>query len=230
MHLGSFRRNATIAGAVACLAIGAAKSLAVIIPLGTNSGWQAVIADAQAPFVDVVTDGQTTDTLFIEKAAEFFGPAQNGVLPPVDIVFQQVAPSTITHIVIDNEIITNSTGSNWLDFHFEIIGSGAAFNPAATLVSGGPPPIGFTIAPFTTAAFGPGNLSLDIGGGVVPNGSQWFPGDAPGGDGSLVIDVVSSPAPPFTSWTLRERPTIPEPSVLGGASVAALALAARKRR
>jgi hypothetical protein len=211
--------------------IGAAAApacLAVIIPLGTNSGWQAEILDAEDPFVDVVTDGQTTDTLFIEKSAEFFGPATGGTLPAIDIVFRQTAPSTITRISIDDEIITNSTGLDWVDFHFEIIGSGAQFNPAATAASGGAAPIGWRIAPFTTAAFGGGNTTLDIAGGTVPNGTQWFPGDAPGGDGALVIDVVSASSAPFTVWTLRERPTIPEPTLLSLPIVVLLAASRRR--
>jgi hypothetical protein len=212
-------------GAAACiLACGTVD--AGVIPLGT-SGWQAVIPDSQDPFVDIVVDGQTTDAVFIQKFAEFFS------LDPINIQFQQIAPTTVTNIVINDEVIKNTTGVNWFDFHMDIVDSGdAGFDVASTAGSGGPPPIGFDISPFTTAVFGSpagqGPTTLDIAGGVVPNGATWFPGDGPGGDGELWINVLPRPSAPFTVWTLKEYPTIPEPMALSALSLPAL-LAFRRR-
>ena len=50
----------------------------------------------------------------------------------------------------------------------------------------------------------------DTAAAVVANGTQWFPGNG-ALDGELFIDVVTKPAAPFTVFTLKETPTIPEP-------------------
>jgi hypothetical protein len=155
------------------------------------------------------------DVVFIQKSAEFTQGPVNGVFPSIPIVFRQTGPSTVTNIVIDDEIITNSTGVDWDDFHLNILNAGdALFNPAATADSHGPGPIGWTIAPFTEAAFTPDLLGLDIWAGTVPAGGLWFPGDG-AFNGQLWIDVVSKENAPYTLFTLKEMPTIEIPPQRG---------------
>lgn len=194
-----------------------------------DSGWQATFDSSLDPYVDVVVDLVTPDAVFIEKAAEFVQPPGPAGFPPIAIQFQQIAWPAVSQIVINDEIITNSTGVDWTDFHFWLMDSGdAAFNPALTYASG------FCTSPFDNQAFSPDNLSFSVVGfglgpggsdAVVPDGGVWFPGSG-GSDGELYIDVVPHFEEPFTVFTLKEAPT-PEPaSVL---LLAAGALLMRRR-
>jgi hypothetical protein len=194
------------------------------IPLGT-SGWTASWDATLDPFLAIVVDGQDANSVFIEKNAQFTSPN----LTPIDVVFTQTAPGALPNIVIVDEAITNQTGQSWVEFEMSLTGA-AAFNPAATAASGGPAPIGFAIGPFTTAVFSAGNQVLTIGGGSIANGSTWFPGVAVPQGGSLYITATPTGGTPFATFTLRERPIVPEPATFGMLALASLTLLRRGRR
>lgn len=204
--------------------------------VGGSSGWKASWDASLDPFVDIIVDLVTPGAVFIQKSAQFTqGPGPGG-FPTIPITFTQLVPGAVGQIVFNDEIITNSTGVDWTDFHFEILNSGdAVFNPALTNASAGG--AGFTTAPLTNQMFAPDNLSfwvdgfgLGVGGSdaVIPNGTQWFPGDG-AFDGELYIDVVTKAAAPFTVFTLKETPTVPEPATLGLLAFGAFLLLARRR-
>ena len=190
--------------------------------LGT-SGWVASwnpSFDSPTQLVDVAVFGVVGDAVFIQKSIEFTQglDPNTGTFPGVPIHFTQVLPGAVGNIVVDDEIILNSTGNDWFDFHMELTGDpSAVFDPAATLASSGPPPIGFTIDPFTTAEFANGNRLLNVNGGTVPNGGFWFPGDGLT-NGQLWINVTPSPSSGVV-FTLTETPTVPEP---GSAALVAI--------
>jgi len=86
------------------------------VTLGT-SGWEAVWDTSLDPYVSIIYDYETAEALYIQKSAEFIqGPGLDGLFPAIPITFRQVGPSTISQIVILDEIITNSTGVDWTDF------------------------------------------------------------------------------------------------------------------
>jgi hypothetical protein len=210
------RRFASTGVAAILAAFGASTAQADTIILGT-SGWQATWDSSLDGLVDIIVDGVTADSVIIQKAAEFRQPpGPDGLFPPILVTFQQISPNAVSRIIMNDEILTNSTGAPWTDFHMELVDGGdATFDPAATYGSG------FSIAPFTNLTFSPDNTALDIfGGGSIPNGGVYFPGAAAG---NLFIDVVTSPTAPFTTFTLKEYPT-PEPTtalllVLGAALI-----------
>lgn len=233
-----------LVGILACgtLAFGATSSDAAVVQMG-NSGWEAVWDSSLDGLVSINT--LSTDfgaaggqgAVFIQKSAEFTQGPVNGIFPSIPIVFRRIngwTGPTVQNIVIDDEIITNSTGVAWTDFHFDLLNHGEVwFDPAATAASGGGGPIGFSIAPFTTAAFtnfidGDPNrpMRLDIAGGVVANGSTWFPGDG-ATDGQLWIHVGNTA--PNTLFVLKETPT-PTPGALALLGIGALLGGGRRRR
>ena len=201
---------------------------------GVDSGWTAEWDSTLDGLVDIAVDAVDLDkdAVFIEKAAEFTLGPSNGVFPPIPIVFRQVSANAVGNIVINDEIITNSTGADWTDFHFKVIDGGdAVFDPAKSLTSGGPPPVGFYVGPFTQAEFSAGNTSLDIDGGVVshePGQNIWFPGNG-AADGQLWIKLNAKDSEPFLVFTLKEIPT-PEPATAGSLAAAMLMVAALRRR
>jgi hypothetical protein len=201
----------------------------IVQPLGA-SGWQAEWDDGFLDYVDIGVDLVTADAVFIQKSAEFIeGPDEDGLFGTIPIVFRQIAANAVSSIVINDESITNSTGGDWDDFHIELLdGTDAVFDPVATFNSGGPLPIGWSIAPFTQASFSPDNMELHIWGGVVLAGTSWWPGNGPG-DGELWIDVTTQSVEPFTVFTLKETPT-PEPASLVLFGIGGLALLGRRRR
>jgi len=221
--------SATGAVALGVLTLPAHAGVVALNFGATVSGWQASWDASLDGLVDIHVNLVNSNTIFIEKSAEFRQGPVNGIFPTIPIVFQQVGASAITHIVIDDEIITNSTGSAWTDFHMDLLDSGnAVFNPTLTAQSGGTSPIGFSVAPFTLAAFANNNTTLNISGGVVPTGTQWFPGSG-ASDGQLWIDVVSTQSGPGTVFTLKETPT-PTPGVLALLGLAGLTGRSRRRR
>jgi MYXO-CTERM domain-containing protein len=166
--------------------------------------------------------------IHIQKSAQFTqGPNGQGLYPAIPIVFRQIGASNVTHIVIDDEIITNQTGTTWTDFHMEVLDSGdASFNPDLTAASANGN--GFSIAPFTQFAFSNNNMNLDIWGGQILNNQTWFPGDG-GFDGELWINVNSHWNGSIgTVFTLKEIPT-PTPGALALLGLAALGGRSRRR-
>jgi len=177
------------------------------IDLG-NSGWQAVLYDG--PNIGVLIDADTEQFLMIEIIKTFAQPPDSGVFAPITVDFNQIAAdgATTAIIVLNDEIITNNTGSDWMDYHWSIEGP-AAFNISMTEGTG------FDVSPFTNMDWTPKAgwsanhaSALNVDGGIVPDGSTFFPGvDA----GMLVIDVDLTAQD--SSFTLTQNPT-PEPATL----------------
>lgn len=226
-----------IARRIFSLALGSALAGALVagsanagtIVLG-NSGWQATWDNSLDPFVsmnvNLVDFGQ--DAVFIEKIVEFTQAPVNGVFPSVAIVFQQISPNAVSNIVIDDEIITNSTGVAWGGFQMDVLNHGEVlFDPAMTAASGGGGPVGWSIAPFTTAAYGNANSRLTMGGGTINPGQVWFPGGG-ANNGQLWINVTSLSG--STLFVLKETPLVPAPGALALLGVAAITGSRRRRR
>ena len=191
------------------------------IVLGT-SGWQVSWDSSLDNFVDIVVDAIIGDTLFIQKSAEFTqGPGPDGLFPTIPITFAQIDADAVTTIAINDEIITNSTGFDWTDFHFELLdGDDAVFDEEATNGSAGG--AGFSTFPFDNQMFSDAAMSFWVDGfglgnpdALVEDGTQWFPGDG-AFDGELYIDLMlgaGTDQDPFTVFSFKETPT-PEPTTL----------------
>jgi hypothetical protein len=181
-----------------------------------NTGWKASWDSTLDGLVDiVVSEAPTSSTIFIQKAAQFTqGLDEFGLFHSIPITFEQIGPSTITQIVIQDEIITNSTGYDWTDFHFDLIDRGDAWFKHGTGFF-------FTTSPLDHQVWSTDDRSFDVDGfglgpggtdAVVPNNTVWYPGDG-AFDGNLVIAVNSKAVAPYTVFTLKETPT-PEPASL----------------
>ncbi|MEZ6210162.1 MAG: hypothetical protein R3B46_02805 [Phycisphaerales bacterium] len=199
-------------------AVGTAQAGVVNI----GGGWQASWDSSLDGLVQIVSDGVAGDAVFIEKSIEF-----TGGFNAVPIVFTQIDPNAVSNIVINDEIISNNSGVDWSAFRMQLIDGGdVAFDQASTASSGGSGPIGFSISPFTTASFTPDSMQLNIGGGTVPNGTQWFPG-AGVSDGQLWMHVNLTPGQNKV-FTLKES-YIPTPGAVALFGVAGLAAKRRRR-
>lgn len=190
-----------------------------------SSGWTASWDNSLDPYVDINEVATIGNFTFIQKSAEFMA----GLNQTIDIIFTQTAANAATTFVIEDEIITNSTGVDWPSFEMGVSGANAAFDPASTLASGGGGPIGWTISPYQQAMFGNSDTSLSIFDGTVLNGTSWFPGSG-ATNGELFIDVTTTDgvSAPFSVWTLSETPT-PEPSTLTLLGIVAVASIRRRR-
>jgi len=206
-------RNALTRGTTALvLALGLSiPAFGGFIDIG--GGWRAEWDDSLDPFVSVVSNGVLNDAVFIQKAAQFTQGQEGGFFPSIPIVFRQMSDEAVRYIVIDDEIIINSTGEDWGGFAMQIVGNSALFDPVRTANSGGGGPIGFTISPFTTANFSDDLQTLTIGGGVVSDGDIWFPGDG-ADDGQLWIDAGPGKGGTRTFFVFKETP-LPGPGALG---------------
>lgn len=190
----------------------------LIHPTDGDSGWSVVLADNVNS--GVVVDRVTASYVRIEIAKTFTQPPQGGAFASNIIGFRQRLADDLTAptIQITDEVIHNQTGADWTDYHWEIVGSAAAFDKAATDASS------FSISPFTLATWGAAQTgwdsghpaTLDVDGGVVPHGGTFTPGLA---SGKLYIDVDLTVG--NSDFDLKQTPT-PEPGAmlligLGGA-------------
>jgi len=228
----NIRRNLSlwiVAISLGAMALPASAGVKVLVdPIsGETSGWQASWESGLDPYVDIAVDSVDSQAVVIQKFAEF------NLFKPILITFTQTSASAVSFIVIEDEGITNSSGVDWTDFHFELLdGAGdvkdAVFVPAKTAASGGPGPIGWYIGPFEQAAFADSDTVLNVWDGVVADGGTWFPGDG-AQDGQLWIDVNPKLERPFTTFTLKEIPT-PEPASAALLGLGMLVGLARRRR
>ena len=176
-----------LCGVAVMLRLGPCDAVSGTVPLG-DSGWNAIIPPSLENLMYVAairTDHEDQDAVFIIKTAIFTEPPVNGVFPAIPITFEQVNEHAVSNIVIEEEHIENRTGTDWNDFHIQLIDGGSVgFDLDATANSGGLGPIGFSIAPFTQAKYGffnddgsSGKLTqVDFFGGVIPTEGQWNPG------------------------------------------------------
>jgi hypothetical protein len=205
-------------------------SAGVIVDLtkdGEDSGWSAVLVDDMHN--GVVVDSISPCGVRIEIAKTFSLGPDDGKFPPNLIEFYQRLDdaSTVLTIQITSEAVTNDTGADWTDYHWEIVGEGAAFDRAASESSG------FSFEPFTDSVWGPAPdgwssdhaISLDVSGGSVADGETFFPGST---QGKLYVDVDLSGEEPV-SFLLKQYPT-PEPGTMALLGAGVLVLLARPRR
>jgi len=182
----------------------------VVVPLtlgAKDSGWDAIVADniCNAVAVDMIG----SNYVLIQITKIFTDPPSAGQYTPNLIRFHQRLGdrNTVGSIRIADESIFNYTGSDWTDYHWEIDGSAAAFNIAATDNSG------FSVSPFTNETWGPPPTgwdanhasALNVCDGVVSNLSWFYPGSR---SGTLHIDVDLGRQ--NSDFTLQQMPT-PEP-------------------
>lgn len=208
-------------------AVSTATSIQLIDPnTGVDSGWQASFPDDA--MVDIVVDAVTPDAVFIQKFTDFDQPAgPGGLIPPVNISFTQTLPNgtTVPNIVVNDEVQTNLTGTDWTGFDWLVVGGNEAWFDVSLSSE-------FNTDPFVNQTFG-GFVGGDANrattlftdGGVVPHLQSFFPGS---GAGQLWIGVDLGLAD-ITSFVLKER-AVPEPASLVMLGIGVMVLSSRRRR
>jgi hypothetical protein len=202
--------------------------------LGT-SGWSASWDDALDGRLGLAVDGESADSVFIQKFLTLRPEDINLVemaTDPVVITFQRTSVNAVPFIVFNDENVVNQTGFPWVGFRFiiEPTSGEVAFDAGRTDVS--PPGAGFSIDPFTTHQYSQNNTVLELGGGIVPENlpqNIWSPGMA---QGELAINTVAQPNE-LNSFTFSEQALIiplPAAAWSGMIGLALLALGKPLRR
>ena len=152
---------------------------------------------------------------------------------PVMIEFIKTLDDSTSQIIIDDEHVTNATGTTWFDYHMHLmVGFShpqAGFDPGSTPDGDQLEDVGYALN------YGYAGLPIQLnfvnsgGGGVAPSpaaNNEFTPGYA---DGRIVI--VTDPAMQVgDSFGLKEVPSVPEPSTFALLGISALAARLRRRR
>lgn len=208
-----------ISSAVGLLALsGAASAQSAVKNLG--GGWQVFIPDIN--MVDVVVDNFLSNGQ-VRVIQKFAVISDFSVL---DLIFTQVAPNaqTATRFAITDEfVLNNSSGQDWNGFEIGLVNQA---NGSATFDQAASAP--FSFAPFTSRAYNGGSTQVNFGGGIIPAGTFWTPGQA---SGALWINVALNPQDDRqgrTTFTLRER-AVPTPGTAALVGAGVLAIMRRRR-
>jgi len=118
--------------------------------------------------------------------------------------------------ILTDEIITNNTGVDWLDFHVLVIPDTGVLDVTGEVVNGNA---------FTNMVKSPNQLDFD--GGVFPSGvsKTLFLSDA--GDPIIFSNPATSGV---TTFYIKEWPTVPEPATMGMLAIGGLAGVVLRRR
>jgi len=182
-------------------------------------GWMADLQDGVD--LTILSTSNNGVTLSLEKSANFTtGVNANGFIEPLLITFRQVASNAVPNISIDDETITNNTGSDWSGFRF-IVEGGLANNGAVphfdTAAS-----TGFLTDPFAVGTFSTDNKELTASGGTLSSnalsGNIWHPGLAAG-------DLVIA-ADPFATGNVGQTFVFKEQPITGSGPLIPLPAAA----
>ena len=168
------RASAVLLGAFGLAAVAQAAPVELV---GTDSsgktvdsGWSWTTSDPS--IVNLVFIKVSGNQFFFEKDAEM-----KLANTPLIITFSKTSATPDT-LVINDEAVTNHTGTDWNAFRMELSSgsSGAAPNFAFTTSNGSSGIGDFKIDPFTAFTFYNNNAGLLLNGGVVKNNTTWFPG------------------------------------------------------
>lgn len=216
-------KQITIWSVLLCLVVcppPTAKASEIQIALG-NSGWAMIvnpevnagIGSVSFPFVY----GIKGDSVFIELDKTFTRPFDySNQLDPIVVEFEKKTENAVKNIVIRDEYIINNTGSEWHDYHMQLIvdlqNPIASFNPQI-LPSGGQ----FEEVAYSLYQGWSGNpIRLDFFNedgttGVMPSpsGVDVFRPGYIHGDIFINIDPTVEVGARFG---LKQFPTIPEPT------------------
>jgi hypothetical protein len=207
-----------------CLAAAAVVSLGLIPTAKAASadfsafGWMA--DTEQGVDLTLLSTSNNGITLSIEKSATFSsGVNADGFIEPLLVTFRQVSSNAVANISIDDETITNDTGTDWSGFRFIVEGgltnNGTVphFDSAASA--------GFLTAPFDVPTFMNNDKELRATGGTLSStalSNVWHPGL---NAGNLVIA-----ADPFSSGNVAQTFVFKEQPIAGSGPLIPLPAAA----
>lgn len=200
---------------------------------GWRASWDSSFDDASGTFVTLTELGTTSTQLVLQKVAAFTrGPDKYGLIAPVEINFEQLRADAVPYIVIDREIVTNASGTDWNGFRFIIEGgtTGTDADPRFDIDKsfGGANP--FDITPFKdwqASGITINAQTVTVTDGTVSDTAIWRPGFAEGGRGGDLVIAAAPSANGTTRFVFKEQPLpIPLPAAAwtGLSSLAGLAL------
>lgn len=198
LMLSFFTRAA--AGCLALL-VSAGVLSAANVPLldanGQTIGWTVTVPDSSAGDVTLRFSSASGNRFFFVKDATI-----RSTTDPLILTFTRTSTSA-PELVIQNEILLNSSGSDWSGFRTFLSSGSTGGTPQFSFVtSDNAPGLGdFNIDPFTSFSFLSQNTELFVNGGTVAKGDTWRPGSA-SGTGLAIVTSNSS----ATTFQLKELP------------------------
>lgn len=218
-----------IAVLVFTLTMTASFANAVSTPLA-DSGWSIVTEEQAGGAVNVpLIYGVTEDSVIIE-IDKIFNQGFDGLnYEPVSFKIEKTSDQAVSNIIINDEYIVNSTGTEWFDFHMTIVNGQtpfAGFNqnyiPDGDLLE--------TVTFANNTGFN--NLPVELHfqdadqqGVLSEIGNDNF---MPGFFGGMIMIVTNPLMQVGDSFTIQETPSVPEPATVLLMSFGALAMLRKK--
>lgn len=210
--LERFRTAALAAAVLGVAAVGAQAGSLVL----SSSGWTASWDDSLDSVLSLAVDQDTpteSNSVIIEKSIRFTTDhVDDGQVNPAKIVFQQTDANAKRLIIVADETVTNDTGLNWNGFRFTVLdgttgtNADSRFDPVATGIG---LPGGFDVSPFTSATFSQNDQILELGGGALPDGQTWTPGQGVDAGELVIIGLPSNGGSTLRSFSFVEQPLTP---------------------
>jgi hypothetical protein len=185
--MSRMNKSLIAAAAAAVLGFGATQSHAAVLLHSGNvvDGWKISFPSS----ITLFSDGG--DLLTLEKDPTFF--STEGLV----ITFTQLSANASPKIVIQDENVTNESGSDWKGFQFLVGGTRtASFQPGAF-------DNGMDAPPFTNESIDSAHDTINLGGGVLPNGDTAIWGE--GGQNPLASDLVINANPGYGKYCMKQN-------------------------
>jgi len=226
---------AVIAIAVFCMISVSAKGNEISIPLST-SGWSMVVSSdtvGGGQIDGAYTYGISGDAVTIEIDKTFDHAFNGQSYQPVLLQFQKTSANAVPNIIINDEYVVNSTGTEWHDFHMNL-----ASAPTTAPMAG-----------FNASSFPSGDqlenvyYSDNVGYNGLPTQLNFVDTDGhgvltslddnifkPGSTSGKIIIVTNPQMQVGSSFTLTETPSAPEPATVLMLGMGGLAILRKKRQ
>jgi len=193
-----FKRSALLAMGCALLLgskMVSAASVDLVDENNVSIGWTLSTPDGQV--ASLIKPRTVGNQVFFQKTATFTTASD-----PIILSFNRTS-DTAKQLVINDEVVTNSTGQDWTGYRMIVSAGSSGGTPNFAFLTSAGSELGVNIDPFTAFKFVNNNTELQLTDGTVKAGTNWTPGSTSSTGLAIVTNNTSA-----DHFTLKEIPLV----------------------